>query len=310
VIKQQELTVKAIVNIFETGRVAGDYGSVTLLKGDAGHLTYGRSQTTLASGNLFLLIKNYCDRPDAARAADFQPFLDDLAANNFALDSNAQLRQLLKEAGDDPAMQSEQDQFFDRIYFNPACRTAAAKGVTLPLGQAVVYDSYVHSGRIRPQLGVNIGDGGVDEKTWVAQYVDARKNWLLGLKDPLPKTVYRMESFRKLISDGAWDLPLPLNVHGVSITADALAGSSPIVRAAAVDPTDPPALPVLRLTSPYMRGPEVRRLQEALNNAGFANGCDGLFGPFTETLVKKFQVAKQLKNDGIVGPSTRAALGL
>ena len=309
-IKQQELTVKAIVNIFETGRVAGDYGSVTLLKGDSGHLTYGRSQTTLASGNLFLLIKNYCDRSDAARAADFQPFLDDLATNNFALDTNAQLRQLLREAGDDPAMQAEQDQFFDRVYFNPACRAATARGVTLPLGQAVVYDSYVHSGRIRPLLGINIGAGRVDEKDWVAQYVDARKNWLLGLKDPLPKTVYRMESFRKLINDGAWDLPLPLSVHGVSITADALSVPAPIVRAAAVDPTDPPAMPVLRLTSPYMRGPEVRRLQEALNNAGFANGGDGLFGPFTETLVKKFQVAKQLKNDGIVGPSTRAALGL
>ena len=61
----QKRTAQAIVNIFETGRVAGDYGAVTLLPGDAGHLTYGRSQTTLGSGNLFLLIKAYCERADA-----------------------------------------------------------------------------------------------------------------------------------------------------------------------------------------------------------------------------------------------------
>jgi chitosanase len=50
---------RAIVNIFLTGRVHGEYGQVTLLPGDSGHLTYGCSQTSLASGNLFLLIKAY-----------------------------------------------------------------------------------------------------------------------------------------------------------------------------------------------------------------------------------------------------------
>jgi chitosanase len=50
----QKKTAKAIVNIFETGRPLGDYSKVTLLQGDTGHLTYGRSQTTLASDNLYL----------------------------------------------------------------------------------------------------------------------------------------------------------------------------------------------------------------------------------------------------------------
>ena len=63
----QKQTAQAIVNIFETGRLRGDYGNVTVAKNDAGHLTYGRSQTTLASGNLFLLIKAYVE----AAGADF-----------------------------------------------------------------------------------------------------------------------------------------------------------------------------------------------------------------------------------------------
>ena len=59
--KTQKRTAQAIVNIFETGRVHGDYGQVTLLAGDTGHLTYGRAQTTLASANLSLhgLVLNY-----------------------------------------------------------------------------------------------------------------------------------------------------------------------------------------------------------------------------------------------------------
>ena len=54
----QKKAAQAVVNVFETGHARGEYGQVTLLPGDSGHLTYGRSQTTLASGNLFLLIKD------------------------------------------------------------------------------------------------------------------------------------------------------------------------------------------------------------------------------------------------------------
>ena len=60
----QKAAAQAIVNIFETGSVRGDYGEVTLIPGDSGQLTYGRSQTTLASGNLFLLIQDYCGHAD------------------------------------------------------------------------------------------------------------------------------------------------------------------------------------------------------------------------------------------------------
>ena len=66
----QKKTAKAIVNIFETGRPLGDYSKVTLLQGDTGHLTYGRSQTTLGSGNLYLLIKSYCKASGATLAAE------------------------------------------------------------------------------------------------------------------------------------------------------------------------------------------------------------------------------------------------
>jgi chitosanase len=56
----QKRTAEAIVNLFETGEVLGDYSQVTLIAGDRGHLTFGRSQTTLGSGNLYELLLRYC----------------------------------------------------------------------------------------------------------------------------------------------------------------------------------------------------------------------------------------------------------
>lgn len=309
---QQKQTAQAIVNIFETGRVAGDYGSVTLLKGDSGHLTYGRSQTTLGSGNLFLLIKQYCEHPEAQHAAELRPYLQRLAKRDLDLDHDVVLRETLREAGEDPAMRAVQDRFFDAHYFNPACTTARTHHIDTPLGQTVVYDSFVHGGykKVAARVGTPIGAGGVDEKTWVGRYVEERRKWLLGLKAPLPKTVYRMDAFASLIGNDAWDLPLPLKVRGVTIADDNLTAPTAVVRATAADSDDPPAPPILYLTTPYQRGADVKLVQEALNSRSFANGRDGVFGPFTEALVKMFQRAQGLVVDGVVGPATRRALGL
>lgn len=309
---QQKQAAQAIVNIFETGRVAGDYGSVTLLKGDSGHLTYGRSQTTLGSGNLFLLIKRYCAQADAQFAAELSPFLERLAQRDLELDHDVGLRETLREAGEDPVMRAVQDRFFDDHYFNPACTAAEANTILTPLGQTVVYDSFVHGGfkKVAARVGTPIGAGGVDEKTWIGKYVEERRNWLTSLKPPLPKTVYRMDAFASLINAGAWDLPLPLKVRGVTIADDNLTAPAGVVRATAADSTDPPAPPILYLTTPYQRGADVKLLQEALNSRGFANTRDGVFGPFTEALVKMFQRAQGLVADGVVGPATRRALGL
>ncbi|WP_275670731.1 L,D-transpeptidase family protein [Neobacillus notoginsengisoli] len=59
------------------------------------------------------------------------------------------------------------------------------------------------------------------------------------------------------------------------------------------------------------KGPAVKELQRVLTSKGYStNGIDGVFGPGTEAAVKKFQKAKKLKADGVVGPTTKKALGL
>lgn len=59
------------------------------------------------------------------------------------------------------------------------------------------------------------------------------------------------------------------------------------------------------------RGPAVKNLQTKLHKLGFnPNGIDGIYGKGTVNAVKKFQVSRKLKADGIAGPVTLKALGL
>lgn len=305
----QKGAVQAIVNIFETGAPRGDYASVTLLTGDTGHLTYGRSQTTLASGNLYLLIKDYVDTDDAVFAKALWPYLSRLDAIDLSLDQDTDFHTLLRSAGDDPVMQRAQDAFFDRVFWAPAVRSAAYIGSDMPLGMAVIYDSRIHGSwhAIRDRVIKEFGSlSDLGEKTWMWRYVSYRKNWLATHSNTLlRKTVYRMDSMQTLMGSEKWDLSLPFSVRGITIDRSVLTGG-PAVRVSA-DET-PPRL--LRLRKPPMRGDDVRALQQALSGNDKSIRVDGVFGAKTESAVTRFQKKAGLTADGIVGPATRAALGI
>jgi len=305
----QKKTAKAVVNIFETGSAQGNYGGVTLIAGDTGHLTYGRSQTTLASGNLYLLIKAYCAAAGAQFASALNPYLPPLAARDTTLDTDMTFRGLLHAAGGDPVMQQVQDQFFDRVYWNPSVQDATNSAVNSALGTNVVYDSHIQGAwtTIRNLTDAAHGQASqIGEQAWISAYVNERRKWLANHPNPaLHPTVYRMDAFIQLINNGSWGLPLPLTVRGVLITEDILSATSP---------TRPSAYTLdegtLQLQTPPLQGDNVRALQQALVNAGFSLAVDGVLGASTDAAVRLFQQQKGLTIDGIVGPATRSALGL
>lgn len=75
-----------------------------------------------------------------------------------------------------------------------------------------------------------------------------------------------------------------------------------------------PVVPIisreLYLTDPYMKGDDVKEVQEALNERNFNCGeADGIFGKKTDIAVRNFQSDTGLKVDGIVGKKTALALG-
>lgn len=303
----QKRTAQAIVNIFETSEPQGDYGKVTVMKGDPGHLTYGRSQTTLTSGNLYLLIKAYCETPDADFAGTLEHYLPRLLRKDTTLDNDATLRAVLTKAGDDPVMQDVQDQFFDRVYWDPSVIAAGNLGIQTALGIAVVYDSIVH-GSWRAMRDKTLTDYGtvkqLGEQNWIAQYIGVRRQWLATNKMALlRKTIYRMDALFELVQVGNWNLVLPFYVRGVYVDHGALMPILPRTSAQGDER-------VLFLQTPNLRGEDVKEVQEALLSKGYQIKIDSIFGEKTESVVKQFQGRAKLKMDGIVGPATRAALGL
>ncbi len=61
--------------------------------------------------------------------------------------------------------------------------------------------------------------------------------------------------------------------------------------------------------SPGDTGSQVKDLQRALASLGYLAGKpDGDYGPATQAAVEKFQAAKGLAEDGVVGPQTLTAL--
>ena len=316
----QERVAKSIVNIFETGRLLGNYGSVVVDPMDPGHLTYGRSQTTLASGNLYTLIAAYCAAPGAQFAAQLQPYLERLQNRDLTLDADMDLRSTLKQAGNDPAMHQTQDRFFDSAYWAPANRLAGniplagRTGLATSLGVTAVYDSVIHGsfGVVRSATNASFA-APPQEQDWVVRYIATRRAWLAGNSIVrLHDTVYRMDELKKVSDAGNWDLALPITVRGIAITAAALGNPSADVqgdapaRASAQDPDEI----VLSLRNPFMTGTAVERVQTALVKEGLLGGAnvDGSFGPQTASLVKRLQAGHGLTPDGIVGPATWAVI--
>jgi chitosanase len=229
----QKRTIQAMVNVFETGKPAGDYSCVTLLPGDPGRLTYGRSQATLASGNLWRLLQGYCASASGAPAEGLRAYLARLEACDTSLDADAHLRVLLSEAGSDPVMRSIQDEFFDRTYWDPASLAAHMLGIETALGTGVVYDSFIHGAwaRLRNATNAQVGvapmgastrerasERDPSERRWIGAYITVRRDWLAGHANPLlRRTVYRMDTFATLVAAGNWDLVLPIEAHGVRI---------------------------------------------------------------------------------------------
>jgi chitosanase len=305
----QKLTAQAIVNIFETGSARGDYGQVTLLAGDSGHLTYGRAQTTLASGNLFLLIMSYVAASGARLGAELERYLPALQARDTSLDGDTALHAMLRQAGTDLVMQDVQDAFFDRVYWTPAQNNAEAITAETALGVGTVYDSQIHGSWNRMRDATNAAHGAlrdIGEQAWIRHYIDTRRQWLATHSNQLlQRTVYRMDALRRLVEDRQWHLPLPLVVRGVTIDEAVLRGLP--VRASAEDAFSR----LLRLRDPQMRGDDVESLQRRLRDRGFpVEGEEGVFGTKTELAVRAFQRQRNLLADGIAGNATRSALEL
>lgn len=303
----QVRSAQAIVNVFETGEVLGDYGNVSVLPGDTGHLSYGRSQTTLGSGNLAVLIERYAANAGARFGARLAAYLDRLRSRDLTLDGELVLHNLLRASADDPVMRETQDAFFDREYWQPAQRAATKIGLATPLAVALVYDGHVQGSwsllrdRTLQQAGPPTLIG---EHDWVARYIALRRDWLANHpRKDLRKTVYRMDGFQRLVDLGLWTLEPPFVVRGTEISTLTLGGVPP----GCWDGPEPGSRE-LTLVMPMLRGADVRLLQLGLSERGLDLRADGVFGPGTRDRVREFQITRGQPPSGALDAAQVAAL--
>lgn len=220
----QTKLITRVVNVFETGTADGDYAALVVFA-DGPHqvrqITYGRSQTT-EYGHLRTLVQSYVGAGGTHSSA-LAPYVDRIGSQPLVDD--ATFKSLLVHAGADPVMRQVQDVFFDRTYFEPARAWAEAEGFTLPLSMLVIYDSFIHSGRIlwaiRNTFAESPPSAGGDERAWITAYVRARHHWLAHHeREILHATVYRTVALASEIERGNWHLAeQPIRAHGVDVTA-------------------------------------------------------------------------------------------
>jgi peptidoglycan hydrolase-like protein with peptidoglycan-binding domain len=118
--------------------------------------------------------------------------------------------------------------------------------------------------------------------------------------------VRQWQSNLQLTADGVWG---PLTEEATN-NLFAFLANLPAVQE--VNPDNPFLQSLNDAVSSVLRpgatGGEVKILQAGLNGKGYALVADGVFGPRTEAAVRKFQSARGLAVDGIVGPQTWKAL--
>jgi chitosanase len=302
----QIATIDAIVSVFESER-PGDYGAIARDPNDAGGLSYGKHQAALTKGTLFRLISRYCALDEAQCGVELKPYLPQMQAGDRKLDDNQILYGVLKKAAGDPAMQKVQDVFFTEEYMAPALKKWQELGFTKALSAAVIYDSFIHSGKLNMQARTEAAHGKPspeNEQAWIKGYIATRKQWLT---DNYPNTAIRMRTFEALAEQGNWDLNLPLNVvrprKAYPLTAWDLGAhlfSDTIKRVGAV------GFGIAKAGEASAANGRDRFVQTCLASLGYLpkTACDGVFGGGTSTALKQFQKDQKLPQTGVCDAKT------
>jgi len=310
---RQISTIEAIVCVVESGRT-DKYDAIATMKGDTGGLSYGRHQASLGSGNLHKLVKSYCEARGAAWADELNPFLQKLEEKNVALNTDSEIKKLLRSAAYDPVMVDVQDRFFFDEFMAPALKRWQGLRFQTALSAAVIYDSFIHGNFELIAKRVTVEASPENEKAWVKDYLAKRHMWLSTHSNTLlHATAIRIEALQALAENGNWDLKLPFELKRPSshypMTAYDLPGrlykENDKVIAQRCTPEE---FGTIRLRKKSGAVPGNQRdifIQRALVTAGFLEPgtADGNFGAGTETAIKAFQKKCKLKETGAVGPT-------
>jgi chitosanase len=205
-----------ILRTFENGTEDPGYSDITLLHDGDG----GRLQVTLGigftegGGDLLAVLRNYCGNAKSQFGNFFLSYIPKInsfaSANRTVLSGDSTFQTALKKAGSDSLMQAAQDEQFTAEVMLPAAAFCKENGLSLPLSELVVADSYLQSGEIFPWLrdefSANTPANGGDEKTWITQYLKARNSWLENASPADASSSYRTKFLLQRVAADDWNL--------------------------------------------------------------------------------------------------------
>jgi chitosanase len=186
----------------------------------------GRKQCTLSigftadGGNLRKVLERYVE-DNGAYGTQLVPYIAALKEGEPGTDPS--FITLLKEIGrEDPLMMEVQEEMFDKLYLGPAFDWAARYGFGLPLSYLVIADSFLHSGSMLNFLMQKFSEpkpsSGGEEKIWIPDYLEARKQWLSQHSNKLLRnTVYRVNCYLEECSKDHWNLDTAVVMNGTTV---------------------------------------------------------------------------------------------
>ncbi len=219
--------------IFDSGRIRqAAYNITAAFEGsgyasyqntDAGIVSYGRFQFTLASGSLFAVIDKYLalERADDFVASNLRKLYAQRVQNrDELLRSDKPFRSLLTQAATSPAMQLAQDRVATEMYWERVQEmNVQPRGIVTALGQAFLFDSGIQHGvyndllaQAEQQLGLpagaHVGTRGISEQRLIAVTAAIRRDRLVQIAagQNLGGLIVRGNFWVSLCAQGDWNL--------------------------------------------------------------------------------------------------------
>lgn len=185
---------------------------------DAGIISYGLIQFTLAAGSLNTVVEKYLAYSTSPNAQALAAYRDRIASRDANLRGDTTLKQILLNAANEPEMRQAQDEVASVNYWDKVVEGyITPRGLKLPLTYALLFDMGVNFGTghgfvrlAEEQLGVPVrsrpGENGITEEQLMLRVAELRRDshYRQAERDNLPGLKARGDFWLTRIQKGDW----------------------------------------------------------------------------------------------------------
>jgi chitosanase len=210
--------IQRIVNVWETGKEDFNVSTLYFLDdgpGDIKQITIGSGITEW--GNLKTVVSRFSVKKPEHRIGDYIHSIGKISlvdCNDFMM--------LLKDAVKTKEWKDSYTSVFDEAYWTAAKKFFSNNLFSYDLSMLVIYDSFLQSGGMRKEIRNRFREvtpiNGGNEKEWIFQYLNARKNWLTNHSNrDVINSVYRVKDMLRELNEENWSLENPVKANGAIV---------------------------------------------------------------------------------------------